>query len=272
MKASVIISIYNHYEWTEMVLTMLERQTEKDFEVVLADDGSSEETVRRINEYIATSPMQIKHIWHEDKGWRKNIALNKAVMASAADYLIFMDGDCIPDCYFVEDHLTLRRQNFIIGGRRAQLTPAMSNEISADKVRDGYLDKQFWNLLFSGQRHAEDVLRIANPIMRSILRLQPKKKNLLGCNFSLYKADLLRVNGFDERYLCPGTGEDTDLEARLARAGVEVLRFRFICRVYHRFHASAASNGAGDGNAAVFNYNNLHQIAYTPWGIVKKDE
>lgn len=264
---SLIIAIYNNYRWLSLIFAALENQTHKSFEVVLADDGSSEEEIDKTRELISGAQFNVQHIWHEDKGWRKDIILNKAVVAAKSDYLVFLDGDCIPNKHFIEDHYALREKNFVIGGRRVQLPQKISDTLSIEQVRKGWLENHTLQLLFSGERHSENAIRVANNKLRNIM-LKPKKGYLLGCNFGIYKSDLLKVNGFDERFLSPATGEDTDLEARLLRIGIEVKRYKFICIVYHRKHKRTEIEN--DPNGVIFDYNNNNNISFTPYGIEKK--
>lgn len=242
---------------------MLQRQTFTNFEVVIADDGSSEKSKQEIEQMSKEVFSPVQHIWHEDKGWQKDIILNKAVVASKAEYLVFLDGDCIPDKHFVEDHYALRQSGYVIGGRRVQLTEKITPEL----VANGYLERQFFPILFSKERHKENCIRIPLKLRNFLGILKPKKGLLLGCNFGIYKEDLLKVNGFDERFLAPATGEDTDLEARLARVGIFVLRYKFICRVYHRKHQRIERTP--DPNTPIFEENNRLQIGYTPYGIIQ---
>lgn len=250
-----------------MIFRMLQQQTFKNFEVVVADDGSSPECLQEIERISHEVSFPVQHVWHEDMGWRKDIILNKAVVASKGDYLVFLDGDCIPDKHFVKDHYDLRKKGFAIGGRRVQLTQKISDMLTPELVEKGVLRKKFLSLLFSKERHSENVMRI--PLwFRNLFGVgKPKKGLLLGCNFGIYKCDLLQVNGFDERYLAPATGEDTDLEARLNRVGIYVLRYSFICRVYHRKHQRTELDP--DPNAPIFEENNRLKVGYTPYGIMK---
>ncbi len=267
---SIIIAVYNNTSWLKMIFNMLQQQTYKAFEVVIADDGSSQESVHAIEQMIKEVSFPVQHVWHEDNGWQKDIILNKAVVASKGEYLVFLDGDCIPDNNFVKDHYDLRRQGIVIGGRRVQLPQKLSDTLTPELVANGILNRKSLNLLFCKERHSENVLRIPLRIRNILGICKPKKGGLLGCNFGIYKSDLLKVNGFDERFLAPATGEDTDLEARLARVGIPVYRHSFICRVYHRKHKRVERDP--DPNIPIFEENNRLQIGYTPHGIKRQDK
>ena len=104
-ETSVIISFYNKINYLKLVLAGFVNQSSKNFEIIIADDGSERQVVSELEQHSVYLPFQIKHVWHEDKGFRKNKILNRAVAASNSDYLIFVDGDCIPHKKFVEDHL-----------------------------------------------------------------------------------------------------------------------------------------------------------------------
>lgn len=236
---SVIISVYNKLEWVRLVLAALEVQTFADFEVIVADDGSREDFVAGLQEYMNRSPLRVKHVWHEDKGFRKTRILNAAVKQSEADYLLFIDGDCVPDPRFVADHWNNRAHNTSLAGRRANLSQKLTTRLSPGNIRKGFLTslafyQQVWMDSFRKRsKHAEKSVRIPTPIFQ----LFPKKsKGILGCNFSLHKKDLLEVNGFDMRYEAPGHGEDTDIDLRLKWAGKKVKLLKFQAIQYHLFH------------------------------------
>ncbi len=256
-----------------MIFRMLEKQSSKEFEVIIADDGSNEQSVAYIQRLIKRASFPVQHVWHEDKGWRKNIILNKAVVASKAPYLVFIDGDCIPDCHFISDHLMLRQKGVVAACRRVQLSQRMTDEITPEKVEKGYLHYMFARLMLAGIHDCRRAIRIANPIGRKILKFFSRRGGLLGCNFGIYKEDLLRVNGFDERYLAAAVGEDTDLEMRLAQEGVITEKESYICRVYHRMHErNYPDNIFSDSkhtNTVIYLENKRNAVGYTPFGINK---
>ncbi len=136
---SLIISFYNKLDNLRLILASLQLQTFSDFEVMIADDGSMAEVTRELEEIIQNADIPIRHIWHEDMGWRKNIILNKSIVASRSDYLVFIDGDCILHPRCLEEHYKHRRKNWIIAGRRVNLSPAISEGLTTKKVNKGSL-------------------------------------------------------------------------------------------------------------------------------------
>lgn len=264
---SVIISVYNKWEWVQLLLAGLERQTYTDFEVVLADDGSSAAFADALKIYQAKSPLSIQHVWHEDKGFRKTRILNKALNAARADYLVFIDGDCIPGRHFVADHWQNRQPDTLLAGRRVNLSPELSTQVSADKIRQGFLNsipflRKLWRDSMSGKsNHAEKSLRLP----RFLYRLLPEKsKGVLGCNFSLHKGDLLQINGFDMRYEAPAFGEDSDIEWRLRWLGKQVKLLKFQAVQFHLYHKKL---DRASGNDKIFAEVMEKKQTLTPYGL-----
>lgn len=271
MEVSVIIAFYNNIDWLKMILTALNRQTFLDFEVVIADDGSKQIVVDEIEKIKNTYSFPIQHVWHEDKGWRKNIILNKAIVNSVGQYLIFLDGDCIPHRKFVEEHYAFRQDGIVIAGRRAQLTQEITDELTLDVVSQKNFERKIcWSLFWAGvlgkESHVENSVRITNKRLRKWF-IKEKKEGIIGCNFSLFKTDILKVNGFDERYLSAGTGEDSDLELRLRQVGIFPLTKKHLLTVFHRKHKR--ENLDNENNKSLLEENTKNCIGWTQFGIQK---
>jgi len=137
---SLIISFYNKIEILKLIFAALEIQTYRDFEVIIADDGSKPEVVEKIRRIKSNYFFPIKHVWHEDNGWQKDIILNRAIVVSEGEYLIFIDGDCIPEKHFIQEHVENRAENQIVSGRRIMLTDKISKKLTVQKVQNGYLN------------------------------------------------------------------------------------------------------------------------------------
>jgi glycosyltransferase involved in cell wall biosynthesis len=268
---SLIISFYNGIQRLRLVLASLEVQRFKDFEVIIADDGSSEAVIRELKEIISTSPLDMIHVHHEDKGWRKNIILNKAITASHGNYLVFIDGDCLLHPFCLLEHNNHKTSGKVIAGRRVYLSEKISTLLDPEKVRRGDLwGKYQFRLLTEGlvnrTRHAENAIYIKSPAIRRIINR--KDKHVLGSHFSLFKEDILAVNGFDERYLAPGAGEDTDLEVRLRETGMKITSLKHIAIQYHLYHKKLIRD---QRNRELLEQTRKSGISFTPYGINKTD-
>jgi glycosyltransferase involved in cell wall biosynthesis len=268
-EATVIISFYNKIQILKLVLAGFERQSFRNFEILIADDGSETSVVNELQQIISGSPLRIRHVWHSDQGWQKNIILNKAIVDAGSDYIIFIDGDCIPHRHFIREHVFAKERNFVLTGRRVLLSRRISEYLTTDKVKQGILEKRllpwmiFDRLMGNGQ-FIENAVYFKWKWIRK--RINKKTRGLLGSNFSLHKEDLLAINGFDERYLSPYVGEDTDLEYRLRLKGCRFRHLKHLAIQYHYFHPRLKFS---DANYSIFNDNKQRGTPYTPFGIVK---
>ena len=267
-KASVIISVYNNLRFLELVIAGLEMQTEKDFEVIISDDGSGEEFMNGVKALINQSALSIKHNWHEDKGFRKNKILNKSIVLASAPYLIFLDGDCIPHPNFIDQHLENSEQHICLAGRRVDLSENITKELNEEMIRSGEMQKMsftlrmFSDFLQSKLYNFKYGIYFTNAILRKFFNR--KEKGLLGANFSVYKEDILAINGFDERYSQPTFGEDSDVEFRLRLNGVNIKTVINTAVVYHCYHKLLPRPIE---SKQLYEMVVTSKIAYTPFGI-----
>ena len=270
-EVSIIIGFYNKIELLEKILEALQLQTLQNYEVVIADDGSREEVVKRIRLLQETSTFPIRHIWHEDNGWRKNIILNRAVAAAQGEYLIFIDGDCIPEPHFVEEHYTERKLHQVLSGRRILMGPCataymLSKPLTVKRFGIGLFNALLKDTLNGNKTRMEHMIHIRAKWLRRLFA-KDYERFILGCNFSMYKSDLLSVNGFDERFLYPGYGEDIDLWYRLSRAGIPTYSRKGLLIQYHCNHKRFDTNYAP--NQQLMQENNAASVTWTPYGIDK---
>ena len=267
-KANVIAAFYNRLDYLKLVLAGLERQTEKNFELIIADDGSGEEVVKDLKKLIPNYSFPIKHIWQEDRGFRKNKILNKAITESDSDYIIFIDADCIPHRGFVEGHLNFSKKSISLTGRRVNLSEKITSKLTEDNVRSGFLEKNFLLLIkdgiFGKSFDVEKGLYLENKFLLDFFNR--KNRGLLGCNFSAYKDDLFKVNGFDERYEAPSIGEDSDIQFRLELSGVKVKSINHSAVQYHLFHKLQERSKE---NLELLTQVKKSKLAYTPFGLKK---
>lgn len=240
MNVTVIISVYKDVESLSLIIDSLLKQTVTVDEIIISEDGDSIEIKNYFN---SLKHKRIRHLFQEDNGWQKNKALNRAVRASKNDYLIFIDGDCLPYPSFVESNILLSEKNNVLCGRRTEPGEYISRQIKDRKISinqfiQNYLQNYF-KLRADNIRHYDDGLYF-HPnsfIFNSIKKLRTNKKNhILGCNFSCWKEDLEKINGFDEDFNLPTTGEDTDIERRMKHFGIKMKSCRYSANVIHLYH------------------------------------
>ena len=269
---SLIISFYNKVDYLRRILAALERQTFKDFEVIIADDGSSPEVVDAIATIRKTSAIPLQHVWHEDIGFRKTTILNKAIVSSRSAYLIFIDGDCIPHHRFVEEHFKNRETSVVLAGRRANISKKLADVLTEQNIRAGVMEKGFvLKVLLDGllgkSTHTIKGAYVENKIVRQFLNR--KVTGVLGSNFSIHKADMLGINGFDERYQAPAVKEDTDIEARLRWNNIQVKMIKNMAVQYHFDHPKLKRSQV---NEDIFKDVLRQKKAFTPFGIHKNEK
>lgn len=268
---SLIISFYNRLDFLKLVLAGLERQTFRSFEIILADDGSNQSVVDKIEEIKKQSPFPFVHLWQEDLGFRKNKILNSAIRSSSSDYLVFIDGDCIPHSRFMYEHFNCRSNHTCLTGRRVNLSEKITSRLTVEKVRNGYLEKYFFGLLFDGlvgkSIDVEKGIYFKNPLLRKYFN--KKKRGLLGCNFSIHKKDLEKINGFDERYEAPSIGEDSDIQFRLELLNARIKSLNNIAVQYHLYHKLQARP---QKNLELFAEVKTVAKYYTPFGILQNNK
>ncbi len=268
MKASVVISFYQKIEYLKLVLAGFERQSEKDFEVIIADDGSNESVVKQIEDLSKQIPFRLIHVWQEDNGFRKNKILNEAVTITNSNYLIFVDGDCVPHSKFVEEHLYFSKKEICLTGRRVNLSQKFTAKLSFKNISTGYLDNNILPMIFDGlfgkSNYVEKGFYTKNDFLRKAFN--KKRRGLLGCNFSLFKEDLLSINGFDERYEAPSIGEDTDIQYRLELNNVKIKSLNNVAVQYHLYHKLQQRP---QKNLELFQHVKTEKKAFTLFGIKK---
>ncbi|ELR63996.1 Putative two-domain glycosyltransferase [Photobacterium marinum] len=267
IKASIIISFYNNLYALEKILIALENQNDGSFEAIISDDGSNQESIDEIKTYSDRFSFPIQHIWHEDKGFRKNRILNKSVIAAKNEYLIFIDADCVPQAHFVADHLQNAQKNTTLSGRRADISQKISEKINNEHP-ELFFKRNFWSILLDyllgNGKNIEKGIRVSNSFISK--QLNKKEKGIVGCNFSLFKKDILKINGFDERYEGAGIGEDSDVEFRLKLAGIQVKNLFYLANQIHIYHEELPRPCH---NHELFSQVKKLKQAYTPFGIKK---
>jgi glycosyltransferase involved in cell wall biosynthesis len=235
---SVIVSTYNRPDALGACLRSLGRQTDKDFEIVVADDGSGPVTGAVIETWKAKLAVPLVHVWQEDRGFRLAEIRNRAIAASAGGYLVFLDGDCIAPSRFVAAHRALAEPSCFVAGNRALMSRTLTEEVLTND-----LEPERWGPAAWARRRARgDVNRllplISLPLGPLRKRLATEWEGVRGGNFAFHRADLERVDGFETAFTGWGL-EDSDIVIRMIRAGVRRKDGRFATGVLHLWHPEA---------------------------------
>jgi glycosyltransferase involved in cell wall biosynthesis len=213
-----------------------EVQSRSDFEIVVSDDGTDPQGRRPLDEYLADTPLEIRHLWQEDRGFRKSTALNRAIAVARAPYLIFSDADIIPRRDFVENHLALSKKGrFIFGGSHLDLPEDVVGALTPEEIRSNACFQVEW-LRSRGALTGKLQDRLGTPDWLAPAKdfFTPRWNAFNGSNASVWMEDAIRVNGFDEGFGYGGL--DRDFGYRLTNAGVGSRRFRYSLVALHQSH------------------------------------
>lgn len=234
-QVDVIVTTYNRPDALRLVLLALAEQTLQGFRVIVADDGSTPETSTLIGQLKSELPYVLRHIWQADQGFRAAAARNRALAQATGEYVIFIDGDCVPPADFIRNHLCLAQRKRFVAGNRVLCSENFTHRLLAE-------DWPIWRWSWWHWRRsylARDINRLL-PLLYipgRLWRLYKAKqwKGAKTCNLAAWRMDLQAINGFDESY--QGWGhEDADLVVRLIRYGVLRLEGRFAVPVFHLWH------------------------------------
>jgi glycosyltransferase involved in cell wall biosynthesis len=235
---SVIVTTYNREDALDAVLRSLACQSDRDFEVVVADDGSTAATTAVIDAWTGKVGRRLGHVWHEDRGFRAAEIRNRAILAARGAYCVFLDGDCIARPDFVATHRRLAEPGCFVTGNRILL----SRDLTADVLR-GKLTPETWTFSrWLAERRRGGVNRLSALLhlpLGPLRRLRQRQwQGARSCNLAIWRADLDRVDGFDGDYSGWGK-EDSDIIVRLLHAGVRRKDGTFATGVVHLWHAEA---------------------------------
>ncbi len=234
-KISVIVTTYNWPLALSAVLRALVAQkTSCDFEVIIADDGSTAETAACIALFKQQSTLAITHVWQPDQGFRVAAIRNKAIHTATGDYIIFVDGDCIPRENFIQRHYLLAETNTFVAGNRILLSKALTQRALNQAV--ALHQWSIWDWCKARvQGYCNRVLPLLSLPAWAHFKSARRWKGAKGCNLAVWKADLCTVNGWEETFVGWGY-EDSDLVARLLKCGLKNKSGRFYVPVIHVWH------------------------------------
>ena len=240
---SLVIATYNWPEALQAVIEACFRQSDRNFEIIVADDGSREPTRLLVEDLIRRSPVPMRHVWQPDDGFRLAMARNRGILASTGAYIVAMDGDCVPQRDFVARHRRLAERGCMVTGSRILLNQAFSARVLAEG-----LDLQSLGLADTLRLRAQGGINKAAPLvvkLPDVGRRRPRFsfRRIKGCNMAFWRSDLDRVNGFDESFRGWGH-EDADIVVRLFHAGVLRKDGAYATEVFHLWHREAQRDQA----------------------------
>ncbi|MFM2141029.1 MAG: hypothetical protein RLZZ25_1294 [Gemmatimonadota bacterium] len=267
MRLSVIVTTYNHPRWLERVLWGYAAQTYRDFELLVADDGSDAPTGELIERMRAELPFPVRHVWHPKQGFRKCTILNAAIAQAQGPYCFFTDGDCIPRADLLAVHVAAARPGRFGSGGYLKLPMGTSEAITRDDIRTGRATDARW-LRAHGTPWSRQLQRLAwGPRVATLLdHLTPTGATFNGHNAGVWRDDLIRVNGFDERLEWGGL--DRELGERLEHAGVRGMQLRHRALVVHLDHGRGYKRPEAIArNRAIRDEVAAQRLTWTPAGL-----
>lgn len=239
---TVIVTTYDRPDALDAALRALAAQTDRDFEIVVADDGSGPQTARLLEAWASRLPVRLGHVWQRHCGFRGAQIRNRAIAASRGGYCIFVDGDCLARPDFVAAHRRLAERRWFVAGNRILLSPALTGRLLA-----GNMAAPAWDFRALLRERLHGGVNRLLPAMRLPLGVWRKRRRrdwrgAKTCNLAVAREDLERIDGFDARYSGWGL-EDSDLVVRLLHAGVRRKDGRFATGVLHLWHPQADRSG-----------------------------
>ncbi len=240
MKTALIITTYNSPKALHLCLKSVLKQYQMPDEIIIADDGSKDDTKNIVGWFIRSNPqIKIIHSWQEDKGFRLSASRNRAIAQTECEYIIIVDGDMIVDTNFVYDHIRCAKKNCYLQGSRVLLSAAYTQKI--------YAKMEFSRPFFFSKKMKNSLHSIRLPFLSKCIAYKRSQnlKGVRGCNFSFFRDDFLKVNGFNEDFTTWGR-EDSEFIARLFHIGVKRKNLKFAAIQYHLYHQEGSSRFFND--------------------------
>jgi glycosyltransferase involved in cell wall biosynthesis len=247
---SLVITTYDRPDALEAVVEACFAQDDKNFEIIIADDGSTANTRECIERLRARSPVPLQHVWQPDEGFRAAMVRNRGTLAAHGEYIVFLDGDCIPQRDFIARHRALAQRGCMVSGSRVLLSEKLTARVLRERIPVPELGLSA-KLRYRFAGHINKVLQL---LVRwpDLLRVRrgASWRRIKSCNLGVWRSDLERVNGFDESF--QGWGhEDADLAVRLFHAGVKRKDGAFATEVFHLWHPEARRDQASSNRQVV---------------------
>ncbi|WP_163707697.1 glycosyltransferase family 2 protein [Mangrovibacterium lignilyticum] len=268
-KLTVIVTTYNKPEYLSKVLLGFTIQSNPNFEIVIADDGSKADTKEVVEWYRANTELDIEHVWQEDQGFRKCAILNKAIVTAKSDYLLFTDDDCVPRNDFIEVHLQNATPGYFLSGGYFKLNKTVTSKVTEESIRNQDIFRKEWLMEKGQERNFKlNKLRGDGLITGMLNRITPTKATWNGHNVSGFKADIIQVNGYNEDMAYGGL--DRELGERLINMGIKGKQIRYKAICVHLDHSRPyKTKKLVHNNRSIRDAVKKDGITFTPSGIDK---
>ncbi|CAM4284270.1 glycosyltransferase family 2 protein [Flavobacterium terrigena] len=266
---SVIITTYNSETWLEKVLWGYAVQSFTDFELIIADDGSTSKTKDLLDSFKSEFKHPIVHVWQEDNGFQKTKILNKAIVKASSSYILFSDGDCIPRRDFIATHLKHKKKGYFLSGGYFKLNDVVSNSIDANSIKNQSCFQIKW-LLDNGLKLNFKISKLTqNSFFGQFMNwITPTKKTFNGHNTSCFKEDLIAVNGFNEEMKYGGL--DREIGERLFNNKIKSKQIRYSAICLHLNHdRSYATKDNWLNNNYIRKFNKQNNVTTIKNGLSK---
>jgi glycosyltransferase involved in cell wall biosynthesis len=262
LKVSLIITTYNNPVALKKSTDSVLSQTRQPDEVLIADDGSGEETARLVESFSARASFPVLHVWQEDRGFRAARIRNGAIKRSSGEYIILLDGDCVMNRHFISDHLKLAEKGYFVQGKRVHVSRDGVKSFSYERA-----DSLFSLIQMACLRRISNVHHILRLPFLSPVKNR-KLKGIKSCNMSFFREDILAVNGFNEDFVGWGN-EDSELALRFLKYGLMKKVHQFMAICFHLWHPT--NKEAGTGNEDILSATLASDEYCCRNGIRKKD-
>lgn len=269
---SVVVSTYNSPTWLDKTLCSLQQQTFREFEIIIADDGSGQETTKVVERYKKNLPQEIIHVWHPDDGFQKSKILNKALEQCNAAYVVMTDGDCLAREDFLQIHFERKEKGHFLSGGYFKLPMKLSEQITLDDIRTQKCFEVDWLAQRGVSKNLKTKKLDSGFVTGRVLeKITTTNATWNGHNSSGWLEDILAVNGFDERMQYGG--QDRELGERLLNYGIKGKQIRYSAICLHLDHSRGYKNEASiKKNQAIRKHTRSNKVKRTPYGIVKEDK
>jgi len=260
MKISLVVAVYKNTKALDMIFKALDLQSNKNFECIVAEDDCDPAMKTCVDNAKAKYSFSITHVKQKaDDGFRKCQILNQAIILASGEFLVFIDGDCIPHKHFIRTYYNKADKERVFFGRRVMLGEKLTKKLYSN-LNISLLSK--FRLLFSDSTHTKYLFKL--PFVGNA-----SKTGIWGCNWGVAKSILVNLNGFDEDYILPGIGEDTDIEWRLKALGIAFVSVRYEAIVFHLHHTVHYGSSEVNINVELMNKKKAAGKHFCENGIVK---